>query len=80
MTKKWWVCELGLLLLIAGCATLESGGEFTAGRRALMSGDYAVALSYFEPIAKRDPNYVRTLYFFQRKHLDLSRACPISVR
>jgi tetratricopeptide (TPR) repeat protein len=58
MTKKLWVCELGLLLLIAGCATLESGGEFTSGRRALMSGDYAVALSYFEPIAKRDPNYV----------------------
>jgi tetratricopeptide (TPR) repeat protein len=45
-------------LIIAGCASLESGGEFASGRRALMSGDYAVALTYFEPIAKRDPNYV----------------------
>ena len=58
MTKKCWLCELGLLLIIAGCASLESGGEFASGRRALMSGDYAVALTYFEPIAKRDPNYV----------------------
>ena len=65
MTKKLWVCDLGLLLLIAGCATLESGGEFTSGRRALMSGDYAVALSYFEPIAKRDPNYVPTFTSFR---------------
>ena len=58
MTKKCWVCELGLLLIIAACATLESGGEFASGRRALMSGDYGVALTYFESIAKRDPNYV----------------------
>ncbi len=65
MTKKWWVCELGLLLIIAGCATLESGGQFASGRRALMSGDYAVALTYFEPIAKRDPNYVAPFTSFR---------------
>ena len=65
MTKKWWVCGLGLLSIIAGCATLESGGEFTSGRRALMSGDYAVALTYFEPIAKRDPNYVAPFTSFR---------------
>src|SRR4030095_11909073 len=65
MTKKGWVCELGLLLIIAGCATLESGGEFTSGRRALMSGDSAVALTYFEPIAKRDPNYIAPFTSFR---------------
>jgi tetratricopeptide (TPR) repeat protein len=65
MTKKCWLCELGLLLIIAGCATLESGGEFASGRRALMSGDYAVALTYFEPIAKRDPNYVAPFTSFR---------------
>jgi tetratricopeptide (TPR) repeat protein len=65
MTKKCWVCELGLLLIIAGCATLESGGQFASGRRALMSGDYAVALTYFEPIAKRDPNYVAPFTSFR---------------
>ena len=30
-----------------------------------MSGDYAVALSYFEPIAKRDPNYVAPFTSFR---------------
>jgi len=65
MTKKWWVCGPGLLLIIAGCATLESGGQFASGRRALMSGDYAVALTYFEPIAKRDPNYVAPFTSFR---------------
>ena len=52
-------------MIIAGCATLESGGEFASGRRALMSGDYAVALTYFEPIAKRDPNYVAPFTSFR---------------
>ena len=58
MTKKWLALGLGFLLLMTGCGALESGGEFASGRRALMSGDYAVAVNYFEPIAKRDPNYV----------------------
>ncbi len=30
-----------------------------------MSGDYAVALTYFEPIAKRDPNYVAPFTSFR---------------
>jgi tetratricopeptide (TPR) repeat protein len=58
MSKKRFIPGLGLLLVIAGCATLESGGEFASGRRALLSGNSAVALTYFEQIAKRDPNYV----------------------
>jgi tetratricopeptide (TPR) repeat protein len=58
MTMKWFIRGVTLGLVVAGCATLESGGEFASGRRALMAGDYPVALSYFEPIAKRDPNYV----------------------
>lgn len=55
MTPNWLI--LGVALVF-GCATLESGGEFASGRRALMVGDYPLALSYFEPIAKRDPNFV----------------------
>jgi tetratricopeptide (TPR) repeat protein len=65
MNKKWLIRGLGVLFIIAGCATLETGGEFTSGRRALMSGDYAVALTYFEPIAKRDPNYVAPFTSFR---------------
>ena len=65
MTKQNLIRGLGLLLIIAGCATLESGGEFTSGRRALMSGDSAAALTYFEPIAKRDPNYIAPFSSFR---------------
>ena len=65
MTKQNLIRGLGFLLIIAGCATLDSGGEFTSGRRALMSGDSAAALTYFEPIAKRDPNYVAPFSSFR---------------
>src|SRR5215475_14584611 len=64
MTKKWLAHGLGLLI-VAVCAGVESGGEFASGRRALMSGDSAVALTYFEPIAKRDPNYVAPFTSFR---------------
>src|SRR5262247_4899254 len=57
MTKKWLAHGLGLLI-VAACGSVESGGEFASGRWALMTGDSAVAVTYFEPIAKRDPNYV----------------------
>lgn len=64
MTKSL-IRRLGLLLTIASCSSLESGGEFVSGRRALMSGDSAVAVTYFEPIAKRDPNYVAPFSSFR---------------
>ena len=64
MTKKWLAHGLGLVI-VAACAGVESGGEFASGRRALMSGDSAVALTYFEPIAKRDPNYVAPFTSFR---------------
>jgi tetratricopeptide (TPR) repeat protein len=65
MTKKWLVRGLGLLLISASCGTLESGGEFASGRRALMRGDSAVALSHFEQIAERNPNYVAPFTSFR---------------
>jgi tetratricopeptide (TPR) repeat protein len=45
-------------LILAACTTLESGGQFASGRRALLSGDNAAALAHFEQVAKRDPDYV----------------------
>jgi len=47
-----------ILLLLAGCATFETGGQFAAGRRALLAGDPETALAYFLGAAQRDPNYV----------------------
>jgi tetratricopeptide (TPR) repeat protein len=53
-------------LLIAGCATLESGGQFTAGRQALMRGDNATALAFFEQVASQNPNYIAPFTSFRQ--------------
>jgi tetratricopeptide (TPR) repeat protein len=64
MIHKWIVLGSGLLV-VAACATLDRGGEFLSGRRALMTGDYPTALAYFERIAQSDPNYVAPFSSFQ---------------
>ena len=64
MNQKWMVLGLGLLV-VAACATLDRGGEFLSGRRALMTGDYPTALAYLERIAQSDPNYVAPFSSFQ---------------
>jgi tetratricopeptide (TPR) repeat protein len=48
---------LPLVLLITGCASLRSGGEFQSGRQALLRGDNETALAYFQSVAQRDPDY-----------------------
>jgi tetratricopeptide (TPR) repeat protein len=65
MIKKCLIRGLGLLLVINGCAGLEIGGDFSSGRRALMTGDSAMALTYFTRAAQRDPNYVAPFSSFR---------------
>ena len=65
MIKKCLIRGLRLLLVINGCAGLEVGGDFSSGRRALMSGDSAMALTYFTRAAQRDPNYVAPFSSFR---------------
>jgi tetratricopeptide (TPR) repeat protein len=64
MIHKWMVFGLGFLV-VSACATLDRGGEFLSGRRALMAGDYPTALAYFERIAQSDPHYVAPFSSFQ---------------
>jgi tetratricopeptide (TPR) repeat protein len=64
MVHKWLVFGLGFLV-VAACATLDRGGEFLSGRKALMAGDYPTALAYFERIAQSDPNYVAPFSSFR---------------
>lgn len=47
-----------LICLLAGCATFDTGGQFLAGRRALLTNDPETAQGYFLSAAQRDPNYV----------------------
>ena len=48
---------LSLGLLITGCASLQIGGEFLSGRRALLTGNNEAALAYFQSTAQKDPTY-----------------------
>lgn len=58
MTKRVHVLALIQICLLAACAAYEVGGQFFAGRRALLVNDPATALGYFLAAAERDPNYV----------------------
>jgi len=46
-----------LVLLVSGCASLQSSSDFQAGRNALLTGKTEVALSYFQSVAEKDPGY-----------------------
>jgi tetratricopeptide (TPR) repeat protein len=56
---KVYAPSVGLLLtlVISGCATLQNGNDFQAGRNALLTGKSEVALSYFQSVAEKDPKY-----------------------
>jgi tetratricopeptide (TPR) repeat protein len=55
-----------LILLLAGCAAYNTGGQFAAGRQALLRNDPQTALGYFLAAAQGDPNYVfRAVYFHE---------------
>ncbi len=49
---------LSLFVCLAGCATLQAGGELQYGRQALIKGNSEAALGYFQSAAQKDPNYV----------------------
>ena len=50
---------LALLLsvMFSGCASIQNGNDFQAGRNALLTGKSEVALSYFQSVADKDPTY-----------------------
>jgi tetratricopeptide (TPR) repeat protein len=45
------------ILSAAGCAGLQTGSEFQAGRQALLKGQNETALAYFQSAAQKDPAY-----------------------
>jgi tetratricopeptide (TPR) repeat protein len=58
MKTKISVVLFSLFLFLAGCASLQTGGDLQAGRQALLKGNNETALGYFYSAAERDPNYV----------------------
>jgi tetratricopeptide (TPR) repeat protein len=47
-----------LLIFLAGCLSVQTGGELQSGRQALLKGNSEVALGYFYGAAQKDPNYI----------------------
>jgi tetratricopeptide (TPR) repeat protein len=47
-----------LFVFLAGCTSLQVGGELQHGRQALLKGNNETALGYFYGAAQKDPNYV----------------------
>ncbi len=58
MNQVIHIAALLLVLLLAGCAGFNTGGQFVAGRQALLIGDPESALGYFVSTAQNNPNYV----------------------
>jgi tetratricopeptide (TPR) repeat protein len=66
VTKMSRVPGFILIFLVAACAAYNTGGQFVAGRQALLRGDPQTALGYFLVAAQSDPNYVfRAVYFHE---------------
>ena len=60
MKTKISLASFSLLVFLASCTSLQTGGEVQAGRQALLKGSNETALGYFYSAAQRDPNYVYT--------------------
>jgi len=46
-----------MLFVVTACASLQLGSEFQSGRQALLRGDNETALTYFQSVAQKNPNY-----------------------
>jgi len=58
MKTKCSLALFSLFVFLAGCASLQVGGEVQWGRQALLKGNNETALGYFYSAAQTDPNYV----------------------
>jgi hypothetical protein len=52
---------IAICTFLFGCTTtMQTGGAFQAGRRALIAGDDEAALASFQSVADSNPNFVFT--------------------
>ena len=58
MKTKSSFALFSLLVLLAGCTSVRTGGEVQYGRQALLAGKNELALGYFYSAAQMDPNYI----------------------
>ena len=81
MKTKNSLALFSLFVFLAGCASLQTGGEVQWGRQALLEGKNEAALGYFYSAAQRDPNYVyATGSSPEARRLELCRTVRVPYR
>jgi len=58
MQERYSLVVLSLIILLSGCATVETAGQIESGRQALFTGNNQAALGYFQQAAQADPTAV----------------------
>ena len=58
MKTKSSLVLFSLFVFLAGCTSVNVGGEVRSGRQALLEGKNETALGYFYGAAQKDHNYV----------------------
>jgi tetratricopeptide (TPR) repeat protein len=58
MKTKSSLALFSLLVFLAGCTSVWTGGDVQYGRQALLAGKNELALGYFYSAAQMDPNYI----------------------
>ncbi len=58
MKTKISLALFSLFVFLAGCTSLQTGGEVQYGRQALLGGKNDLALGYFYSAAQLDPSYM----------------------
>jgi tetratricopeptide (TPR) repeat protein len=58
MKGTYSLAVLALVILLSGCATIQTAGQIESGRQALFTGNNQAALGYFQEAAQADPNAV----------------------
>ena len=60
MKAIYSLVALSLSVFLSACAggTIQTAGEYKAGKQALYAGNYPTALAYFQQAAQTNPNAV----------------------
>lgn len=58
MKQIYSLVVLSLVVLLSGCATVQTYGQIEQGRQAMFVGNNQTALAYFQEAAQADPNAV----------------------
>jgi tetratricopeptide (TPR) repeat protein len=66
MIAKKTLVSLLMVFFLSGCDSFKIGGQFQSGRQAFLAKNYEEALTYFQKVARSDPNYIFESVFYRQ--------------